>query len=386
MKPKVIIFGNNLQNTLGLIRSVGMEGYEVILLLEPVKKGLCYVRHSKYITRIHYLNKLEEGLDILINEYGNEEQKPIVLCGSDPTIKLLDAHYDELKEKFFIFNAGGSGKINYYLDKINTFPIAEECGLSLIKSWYVTDIHNLPDDITFPCLTKGNNSTESTKADMFICKDRKELESCLREGVEYLVQEYIQKEYELDIVGLSYNHGQDVFVPAVVRKIRDDIHRQSVYIRLDDINEYGGFDQSIVNGFLKKVEYEGIFSIEVIYSKGKYYFLEINLRNDGCGWLYSAAGINYPYLWSLYNQGKLSKDVLASIKFKNHLYLMHEDDVYNLAEGKVSFIDWLKDFHRAKAFFIANSKDPMPFVFSTWVHFKQLIKKILRRMLHIKID
>ena len=36
---KVIIFGNNLQNTLGLIRSVGMKGYEVILLLEPIKKS-----------------------------------------------------------------------------------------------------------------------------------------------------------------------------------------------------------------------------------------------------------------------------------------------------------------------------------------------------------
>ena len=37
---KVIIFGNNLLNTLGLIRSVGMKGYEVILLLEPIKKRL----------------------------------------------------------------------------------------------------------------------------------------------------------------------------------------------------------------------------------------------------------------------------------------------------------------------------------------------------------
>lgn len=52
---KVIIFGNNLQNTLGLIRSVGMKGYEVILLLEPIKKSDCYVRHSKYISKIHYL-------------------------------------------------------------------------------------------------------------------------------------------------------------------------------------------------------------------------------------------------------------------------------------------------------------------------------------------
>lgn len=229
---KVIVFGNNLQNTLGLIRSVGMKGYEVILLLEPIKKSDCYVRHSKYISKIHYLKSAQEGIDVLLGEYGNESEKPVILCGSDPTICMLDSHYEQLQDRFYIFNAGEQGKINWFLDKINTFPIAKESGLSVIKTWLVTDIHNIPEDITFPCLTKGNNSTGSTKNDMFVCQNREELLSCLHEGVEYLIQEYIQKEYELDIVGLSYNHGKNVFVPAVCRKIRDDIHRQSVYIRL----------------------------------------------------------------------------------------------------------------------------------------------------------
>jgi len=382
---KVIIFGNNLQNTLGLIRSVGMKGYEVILLLEPIKKSDCYVRHSKYISKIHYLKSAQEGIDVLLGEYGNESEKPVILCGSDPTICILDSHYEQLKNKFHIFNAGEQGKINWYLDKINTFPIAEECGLFVIKTWYVTDIHNLPDDITFPCLTKGNNSTGSTKADMFICNSREELISCLREGVEYLIQEYIQKEYELDIVGLSYNHGKNVFVPAVCRKIRDDIHRQSVYIRLDDIREYANFDTNIIDRFLEKIGYEGIFSIEVIFSKGKYYFLEINMRNDGCGWLYTAGGINYPYLWIKYCEGKLTQDILDNTKLTNHLYLMHEDDTYNMLEGNVKFLQWLKDFHRAKAFFIANSKDPMPFIVSTLIHARQFGKMILRKVFHLNI-
>ena len=383
---KVIIFGNNLQNTLGLIRSVGLKGYPVILLLEPVKKSQCYVRHSKYITKIHYLKSAQEGLQVLLNEYGNEEEKPVVLCGSDPTICMLDAHYNELKDKFHVFNAGEQGRISYFLDKINTFPIAEECGLTLIKSWLVSDIKNLPNGITYPCLIKGNNSTESTKGDMYICQNEAELKESLHEGVEYLIQEYIQKEYELDIVGLAYNHGIGVFVPAVVRKIRDEIHRQSVYIRLDDIKEYTNFNPEIISNFIRKLSYEGIFSVEVIYSKGKYYFLEVNMRSDGCGWLYTAAGINYPYLWTLYCTGQLTKENLNAIKFQNHLYLMHEDDTYNMLEGKVSFAQWINDFHKAHAFFIANSNDPMPFIFSTWIHLKQFGKMILRKTLHINIQ
>jgi predicted ATP-grasp superfamily ATP-dependent carboligase len=383
---KVIILGNNLYNTLGLIRSVGEKGYPVILLLESFKKSMCYVNHSKYIMGIHYLTSIDQGLEVLLTVYGNESEKPIVLCGSDPAASLLDRHYDELKNKFYLFNAGEQGRINWFLDKINTFPIAAESGLSIIKTWQVENIHRLPSDIIFPCLIKGSNSTNSTKGDMYICQDRNELELSLHEGVKYLIQEYIQKEYELDIVGLSYNHGKNVYVPAVVRKIRDEIHRQSVYIRLDDIKEYPEFDVSIISKFLKKIGYEGIFSIEVIYSKGHYYFLEINMRNDGCGWLYTAAGINYPYLWTLYSTGKLNQYMLDNIKFKNHLYLMHEDDIYNMLERIVGFGQWLKDFHRAEAFFIMNRKDPLPFLMSLWVHFKQAIKMFLRKVFKCKIQ
>ena len=64
---------------------------------------------------------------------------------------------------------------------------------------------------------------------------------------------------------------------------------------------------------------------------------------------------------------------------------MHEDDTYNMLEGKVEILQWLKDFHRAKAFFIANSKDPMPFIVSTLIHARQFGKMILRKVFHLNI-
>lgn len=373
---KVIILGNNFINTLGLIRSVGEKGYPVILLLEPIKKSMCYVRHSRYISKIHYLQSLDESIDILLNEYGKETKKPVVLCGSDNVISLLDNHYDILKDKFHIFNAGEQGRINWYLNKINTFPIAAESGFSMIKTWHVNDIRHLPEDLIFPCIIKGNNSSCSTKGDMYICQDLNELELRLHEGVEYLIQEYIQKEYELDIVGLSYNHGNNVFVPAVVRKIREGIYRQSEFIRLDDISEYPELNEAMFGDLLQKIGYEGIFSVEVMYSKGHYYFLEINMRNDGVCWLYTAAGINYPYLWTLYSTDNLKQETLEGIQFRNHLYLMNEDDLYNVAEGKLRLSQWIKDFHRSTVYFKVNRRDPLPFVFSTLIHIRQLSKKI----------
>lgn len=377
MKKIVIIFGSPLRTTMGIIRSLHGQGYYIVVLLEPCERKFTTMQFSRLIDKLHFLDKLEDGLEI-IQQYKSSDYKLPILFSSDSSILLLDRHYDQLKNDFHFFNAGEQGKVNTYLDKINTFPIAEESGLTLIKSWLVNDIHCLPKDITFPCLTKGNNSTASDKSDMHICQNMSELKSCLREGVEYLIQEYIMKEYELDFVGFAYNHGKDIYIPAVVRKIRDDLFRQSVYIRLDDIKDYTNFDTAIIRRLLKKIGYEGIFSIETIYSKGKYYFLEINLRNDGCQWIYTAAGINYPLLWIKYGEGKLDDKMLSEIKFKTPFYLMAQDDVYNMLEGKVSLLKWLRDWWKSDTSFSPGIKDPLPYAVGFYIHLRQLCKKVIR--------
>ena len=100
---RLIIFGNCLQNTVGLVRSLGEEGNKVTLLIEPCKKSDCFIRFSKYVEKIHYLNSMEEAIDVLLTNYSNKPQKSAIFCGSDPTISLLDANYDKLKKYFYIF-------------------------------------------------------------------------------------------------------------------------------------------------------------------------------------------------------------------------------------------------------------------------------------------
>lgn len=373
---KVIVFGVNLQNTLGLIRSMGEVGYPVYLLLEPCDKSYLYVNHSKYIVKTHFLSSTEDALEILKDNYWDEKEKPVIYCGSDTSIRFLDANYNILSKNFILWNAlNEQGRINYYLDKINTFPIAERVGFSVIKTWLINDRDHIPNDIIYPCLTKGNNSTESTKNDIHICYNREELISCLRNDVEYLVQEYIEKEYELNVVGFSYNHGKNVYTPAVVRKIRDKVGRQSVYIKLEDIKNYSNLNPLMIQQFVESIGYEGIFSIELLFKNNRYYFLEINMRNDACGYLYTSAGINYPKLWYDYSTGVYNLN--TDIKFKSPYYLMQEDDVYNLIEGKVSFLTFIKDLKRTNAFFKLNLNDPMPFIISTLIHIRQACKKIL---------
>ena len=383
---KLIVFGNCLQNSVGLVRSMGEQGYKVDFLLEPVRKSDCFIRFSKYINKIHYLEKIEDAVDVLLCEYADEPEKPIVFCGSDPTICLLDSHYDELKDKFFIFNANHTqGRINHFLDKENTFGIAEKYGLPLIKTWYVNDIHDVPADIPFPCITKGANSVGSNKGDIHICQNREELLGCLREGVQYLVQEFIVKDYEVSLTGFSYNHGKDIIIPGVIRKVREDLVRMGEYMRLDDVSVYPHINYDGIKKMIAEIGYEGIFSVDMLCKGNTYYFLETNLRNDGLAYIYTAAGANYPCLWIKYLRGELTEEDVKNVKIKTPFFLMHENDMYNIVEGKVSIWQWMKDFHKSGAFFIMNWRDPMPFIVSTWIHVRQACKIVLRKVFKINI-
>lgn len=377
--PKVIVFGNGLYNTLGLVRSVGECGIPVTLILEPGGKVDNPVRFSRYVERIHDLASLDEGVEVLKRDYWDCPVRSVVLCGSDPSVCLLDRRYDELKERFLIFNAKTAGRINYFMDKVNTFPLVGGKGISLIRTWRLQGGAPVPVEIPYPCLVKGNNSLTSTKADMFVCRDVHELLSNVRVGVDYLVQEYIEKEYELDIVGLSMNNGRDVFIPAVVRKLRDDLHRQSVYIRLDDVSQYSDLDVKGIRTFMGKLGYEGIFSVELIKSAGRYYFLEVNLRNDACGYLYTAAGINYPKLWVDYCSGTLTNETLEKVSFKHPYRLMSLYDIYNVIEGKVPVGKWVRECFSVDAHFVMNARDPMPFLVSSLIHVRQAFKKLFRK-------
>lgn len=327
---------------------------------------------------MYLLSSLEESLQILKKENLKSDSKSIILSGSDSSICFLDSHYEELREKFHIFNVNGEqGGINYLVDKWNTFSIAEKNGFTLIKTWHVKDIHNLPGDIIYPCLIKANSSVAGSKDLMFVCQNHSELIKNLREGVEYLIQEYIEKDFELDIVGLAYNQGTHVLIPATVRKIRDYFHSQSNYICLERMDKYPIEIQHSIRRFIGFIKYEGLFSIELMCKGDKFYFLEANLRNDGTSYLYTAAGVNYPVLWVKLCDEGVSEDVVTSLKVKTPYYLQQMVDFGNVLHRRVSFFTWLKQTVTADAHFVFNIRDIKPFLYQCYIPIRQLLKKPL---------
>lgn len=372
---KIIVIGGNHPNTLGLIRSIGENGIPITLMLEPCKTlEYCSLRFSKYIQKKYFLKAEEEILEILNRDYSAEEDKPIILCASDAAISLLDTHYNELKDRFCFFNAGVQGRINHFMNKKSMFPLAEECGLLVIKTWRVTNRNRLPSDITFPCLTKPNNSLGGDKEDIHICQNMDELESCLRDGVDYLIQEYIEKDFELDINGISLRHGEEVVIPAVCRKIRDYTSRQSDYIVLEDVLQYPQVNFDAIKSFVSAIGYEGLFSVEFLCRGNNAYFLEINMRNDGVNYLYTSTGVNTPMRWVNYCNQKL--EVVDKKNCKTPTYLMQQADFSNVLHHKISLSFWLKDLMRTRAFFVLSWRDPKPFLYTMWINFKLVLRKL----------
>lgn len=373
---KAIVISISGYNALGLVRSLGEADYEVVFICEGGVKTPCEAR-SRYVKKVHVISYLDEILEIFHRNYWREPSRVPVLCGSDASIRFLDGHYDELKEKFLIFNAGAQSRVKYFLDKYNTFTLAAQAGIDLIKTWTVRGGDAIPDDVKYPCFIKGANSTMSTKRDMRICKDRQDLEQALRFDVEFLVQEYIEKEYEIDVVGLSVRHGDAVYIPAVVRKLRDSLRWQSSYIELEDVANYPDLNLRALKRFVKSLGYEGIFSVELIYRGGKYYFLEVNLRNDAVGYLYTKGGVNYPKLWALYAAGRMLEQEIDQIQLKVPLRLIQQRDIGNVFVGEVSLLKWLKQCLSANCYFYFNTNDLGPYFASQWKYIKTCIRRLV---------
>lgn len=372
---KHIIIGSGLQNVLGLIRSLGRAGCRSVLILEPCAIDECSARFSRYLEAVYCLKHESELVNFLISTFGAESEKPIVYTASDQSASIIDRNYDLLKTNFVTFNANAiQGRVDWYIDKSHSFLLAEKCGLKLIKTLKVSPADELPIEIQFPCLVKGNSSVETSKADMAVCYSERELRVHRRPNVSYLIQPFLEKEHELDIVGLSLDHGSRVVIPAVVRKIREELYRQSDYIRLDAISDYPDLDLEAIRQFVRAIGYEGLFSIELLHAQGEYYFLEINLRNDGVCYLYTAGGVNLPYLWSLYSQNKTEIDM--SLTCKTPLSLMQVYDIYNLFTHKVSFLRWLYEWLNVRACFVFSLTDPLPAIHASYIHVRQVLRKI----------
>lgn len=349
----VIVIGDSTNNTLSVIRSLGIAKCSQTLILKT-DDDFCNVKNSKYlrhssIIRIDNIDELDKILDSI------EGNGQLLICTFDEAAMWVDEHEDALSKKFVTPCRGGH--IGDLFNKEAQCRLAEECGLTVPKSQIFSrgDVRS-KIGIDFPLLIKPIMSTGGEKSDIHICHNKSELEEALNlesSCYNFVVQEFIDKEYELDCIGVSTD--EEVILSGAVRKIRH-------YPPLIGAGAYGVFipismtnvDVKGVEKFIRNSGYHGPFSVEFLHTKdGKNYFMEVNFRNEGLAYASTCAGAN---LHAVYVGAKK----YDPRKVKSNYMMNYALDYLYVKSGDLSFKGWLHDFLRTRCFINFSFSDPMP--------------------------
>ncbi len=365
-KRKYIVLGGEHYNPLGLVRSLGVAGIKPIAIIKRAMYGV--TSKSKYIQKLHLVDSNEEAIDLLIEKYGNEKEKPFVLTSDDQMTSMLDLKYDLIKDKFIFYNAGANGRITEFMKKDKIMDLASKHGLKIAKSWKVKD-KKIPSDISYPVLTKALVSTKDNwKDDSFICHDKKELENAFKKikSKEILIQQYIKKKNELCYDGYSCDKGRKVLYAISSDYLYVKEGAYSNYMLVS--NKHHKELEDKLDKMFKEIGFEGIFSVEfLVDEEDNYYFLEINFRNSTWSWASTVAGMNLPVLWT---SSMLDKSIIDSAykefkPFKAMVEMLYLKDAIKYKE--IGVLKWIIQLLSCKVKFLWNPRDIYPTI-SKFIH------------------
>lgn len=369
-KHKHIVLAVEHCNSLAMIRSLGEEGINPIVLLTAEHPYL--IPKCKYIGELKLFKTFEETYTYLILHYGKEPLKPFVYHGNDNLTVLLDSHYAEMKDKFYFTN--GQGGIKKYLDKFEITKLAEECGLGIPKE-ELLNVGEMPTTLRYPVFTKAVSSAigGSWKDQSFICKNEVELKEAYShiKSEKILVQEYIEKKNELCIDGISINGGEQVFMPYGCGYYRFRPGKFGNYMKFTPFVDAELTEK--INNVIRGCKFTGIFCIEFMVGQDdELYFLEVNLRHSGWGYAFTYGGYNLPIRWAVSTlENKINKD---GFKYLDSFDAADEfPDFRDARAMHVPFFKWLKQMKACDCLYTYNKKDSAPF----WAEIRKMVGRVL---------
>ncbi len=370
MNP-VIVIGSSHHNTFSMVKSFGSAGYCVDVILFGCTRS--YIGQSKYVRNITFVPSPFDIIEALGKVGGNE--KSIIISCSDIVSQITDAHYVQLRERFWFFNCGKQNSLTPFMDKYRQVQLAKECGMDVP----VTFVYNNRNQIdSFPCLLKPLESINGGKH-IEICHNENELKekvALFSPETAILIQSFIQKKSEIVVVGLSLNEG--VIIPGFIYKIRESAGG-TTYGKVIRIQR---LDEQLVERckrLVKMIHYTGLFGIEFIEDDGgKYHFIEINLRNDATTYSLVKAGVNLPVL---YARACCNDDVLNKATDIEELFAVVDfKDLENAIHQHVSILQWLREYRSARCKYFKDNNDPKPYL----ACLKSFIKSHLLHRLKIR--
>ena len=393
MSNKVVVIGRNYTSRLGMIRAVGMAGYDVTVIKTnglPETKDID--AFSKYVKEYLYAKEpnREELISVLMT-LKSDKGKVVIIPVDDYAASTIDENIDLLKDNFLFPNINmEQGAINRLMDKDYQKILARQAGLNVADGWVVNiknHTYTLPSDIVYPVFPKPQISFKGNKRCMRKCDNETELRQVMDEVASQrdcpiLIEQYIKIEKEYGVLGFC---GQDrIETPGLVEKtlIGEGGHKGVTKVGIVTPLVKKGDLYERIQKFLKLINLTGLCDIDLYEHNGMIFFNELNLRFGAFGYSIICAGVNLPKLMVEY----LFHNILSSTQ--NEIY----PKTVCLSE-KVNYDDYYNGFYGIKRYkqinemtdktFLKNEDDPMPYkVFmSQNFSYKRRVKRVVKQLI-----
>lgn len=375
IKNKVVIWGTDNSHALGVIRQLANSNLDVLFLVNGKSKK-CAVA-SKYCEKKYFVNSLNGGLQYLLNNYKDKDNKAVLLLMGDAVAEFTDKNRDKLLPFFYMSGTLEQGLLSRVDDKIVMSEIAKKHGFVIPES--VEFGYGYPvEKVSYPCIVKPIFlATGRLEFKSYICWCKRDLEGLMKlinRDNKYILQQYIPKECDLLITGYRGKNGKVVLGGTYYKDRWSDDGGGSHGYLVPDIPEY--CNPIGIKSFLEEIAYYGLFSVEYGLYDGIAYFFEFNLRNDGTSHIFYQCGANLPLSW-VYDCIGYDNDIPTKVHGKK--YAINEIlDQINIVRGKVSKIQWEIDKANATAFYFYDPNDLEPWkIAKRTAWFNRLFRSLL---------
>lgn len=365
-RRKVYILGNDHTNTLGLVQSAYLAGYTPVSYTWGLKTGI--VSASRYSAGVYHFSSPQDCIDAIIESGKDLSYRVPILCACDTAAIMVEENRSRFNGKF-VSQYSKTIPVSISQEKKLQVKYAEEAGFNVPGSFSLGQGEDFPAELPFdaPYIYKALKSIEGSKSDLTICDTKESLiekvSFTLEKTPRVLIQYYIEHDYEISILGCATSGGE-VIIPAVENKLY--IFPKNVGLEcLAEIRPLEDEQiRSAIKSLIKKIGYVGLFSVEMMHSKrdGKFYFTEINLRNDGANSFIRKYGINLPAIHLADLQGEDYKKMLVPEKVHPGFYIWEMHHFYSLLHGDINLVTWAKEIFLSKGALVFEVRDPMPFI------------------------
>lgn len=374
-KIEAIVLSEDHYNALGVIRSLGIAGIVVDLILTTTDST--FSDKSKYVRRCRKVTHAKELIIGAINEFAvDKETKYFLFPLSDYTAQLLDGSFNLFASNIFVPNM--KGKMYENSNKYEMKKWARKYGVKVPEGKVFNLLNEKVNWDKYPAIIKPNVSVEGAKVDIVTVGSEEELNNNIKilqkKGYEkVLIEEFINgvDEHMIEVMGECTLNGKCSFA-GIISKIREFPIKNGSTSFARVVEMHKGIDLCKLEKMIRDLKFVGLFDFEFKYANDKVYFIECNFRNGAPGFAFTKLGINLPVMWIC----DCLDDSLIKTKIytRNLTFMCEQNDVINMLKRDVNIGIWIKDFiFSSKIFWFRG--DFMPVLKYYYLFIKNRIRK-----------